>query len=107
MPKKSQTPAKNPGNRNKQLQKLSMDEAEKRIRNGTASSQLLITFLNQTTDKYLMEIKRLKSDLSVANAKIKQLESQTDGNELYQKAIEAFKRYSGHYEDDEEDYYDY
>lgn len=106
MPKVRQTPAKNPSNRNKQLQKLSMDEAERRIKEGTASSQLLVTFLNQTTDKYQMEIKKLKSDLSVANARIKQLESQTDGTELYQKAIEAFKRYSGNRDvyEDEDDY---
>lgn len=105
MPKRKQTPARTPEARNKQLTKLAADEAERRLRDGTASSQLVTALLNMASEKTKLEIKRLKSDLAVANAKIKQMESQTNSNELYTRAIEAFKSYSG-YRDDEEYYHD-
>lgn len=99
MSKRKQTPARTPEARNKQLTKLAADEAERRLRDGTASSQLVTALLNMASEKTKLEIKRLKSDLAVANAKIKQMESQTNSNDLYARAIEAFKSYSGCRED--------
>lgn len=106
MPKRSQTPARSPDARNKQLIKLAADEAERRLRNGTASSQMITSLLNASSEKTKLEIARLKSDLAVANAKIKQMESQANSTDMYAKAIEAFRLYSGYREEDEEDYYD-
>lgn len=107
MPKRSQTPARSPDARNKQLIKLAADEAERRLRNGTASSQMITALLNASSEKTKLEVARLKSDLAVANAKIKQMEAQANSTDMYAKAIEAFRRYSGNrYDEEEEDYYD-
>lgn len=103
MRKRKQTPAKNDENSTNRLIGMAYKEAEERILNGTASSQLIVTLLNMASAKTKLEVERLKSDLRVAEARIKQLESQTNGEELYMKAIEAFKKYSGSEEEDEWD----
>lgn len=82
---------------------LAMNEAEKRIKDGTASSQLLCHFLDLATEKKRLENKKLESDVKVAEAKIKQINQAIADGELYQQAIEAFQRYSGHSEDDDEE----
>lgn len=83
---------------------LAFKLAEKKLKDGTASSQIITTLLNMRTEKAELEKEKLKSDLEVANAKIENLKRQTSSEELMKRAIDAFKRYSG--EADEEDYDD-
>lgn len=95
--------ARSPETREKQLINLAYNEAEQRIKNGTATSQLLTFFLKLGTAREKMEMKRLESDLRVAEAKIRQMDSQNNLEELFAKAITAMKRYGG---DNNEDEYD-
>lgn len=100
-------PARTPEERESQLVNLSMDLAERQLREGTASSQTINHFLKLATVREQLENEKLRSDLEVARAKIKQIESQEDIKELYENAMNALKEYSGRsYGSDEEDYLD-
>lgn len=76
--------------------------AEKKLKDGTASSQIITTLLNMRTEKAELEKEKLRADLDVANAKVKNLEKQTSSEELMEKALAAFKSYAGNQDDDEE-----
>lgn len=82
---------------------LAYELAEKKLRDGTASSQIITTLLQLHSEKAKVEIQKLKSDLDVANAKIENLRSQESSKELYEKAMNAFRRYSGQSEYEDED----
>lgn len=86
---------------------LAYQAAEKKLKDGTASSQIITTLLNLGTQKTQLENEKLRSDLRVAAAKIETMESQRSSTELMEQALEAFKRYSGNnYDDEDEDDYD-
>lgn len=85
------------------LANLAYELIEKKIKDGTASSQILCMLIGLKTEKAQLENEKLKSDLEVANAKIKNLERQTSGEELMEKALAAFKSYSGAIDEDDED----
>lgn len=89
------TPARTIEGRENQLISLAVDEAEKRLTNGTASSQLLCLLLNLATTKAKLELEKLRSDLRVSEAKIQQMDSQMNSGDLYEEAIRVFKEYSG------------
>lgn len=100
-------PVSSPEAREKQLINIAYDEAEKRIQNGTATSQLLTFFLKLGSMKEKMEMEKLKTELKLSEAKIKQIDSQEDIKELYQRAIEAQKRYRGTAFEEDDDFDDY
>lgn len=101
--KKMSIPALTPEARENQLINLAMNLAESQLREGSATSQVITHFLKLATVKEQLENDKLRADLKVAEAKVKYMEDQATSKEMYEKAIEAFKRYSGH---DEEEYYD-
>lgn len=88
------------------LTNLAVDEAEKRLLNGTATTQLLTTLINYGTAKAKMELKKMTMDLRVSEAKINQMESQQSSSEMYEKALKAFASYRGEKSEDffDEDY---
>lgn len=101
--KKSEITARTTSGAESQLINMAMKLAEQKLRDGTASSQLITHFLKLTTEREQLEVERLKSDLRVAEAKIKHLQSQSTSQELYEAAIKAFKSYSGSSEEEEID----
>ncbi len=106
---RKQAPARTPEQQQNMMMNLAMDLAEKKLKDGTASNQLICFFLKLTTMKEKLENEKLKSDLKLAEAKIDQIEKSSSSSELYAKAIDAFKRYSGVPKEDdefEEDDYD-
>lgn len=104
MGKRKQTPARTPEARENQLINLAVDEAEKRLRNGTASSQIIVTLLKLATTRSELELEKLRSDISLQRAKERDIAEKTSNNDLYAKALEAFKSYQsstgGDYYDD-------
>lgn len=103
--KKSKTgkvlPAFTPEGRENQLINLAINAVEKKLLDGTASSQILNTLLQAGLTKYRLENEKLKSDLKVAEAKIQQISSQSTSQELFEKALRAFSEYSGQNVEDE------
>lgn len=89
------SPRQTPEGQESLLINLAMSLAEKKLKNGTASSQLITHFLKLATLRYQLENDKLRSDLEVANAKIRQIDSQEEIKKLYEDAISAMKTYSG------------
>ena len=85
------------------LANLAYKLAEKKLKDGTASSQIITTLIALASEKARLENEKLKSDLAVAEAKIENLKRQTSGEELMNKAIKMFRRYSGAQEEDDDD----
>lgn len=97
-------PATTPEGRENQLIAMAMDEAERQIRGGTATSQLLTHFLKLGSTREDLEKQRLRSENELLKAKVEDLGSQKKTEELYAKALKAMKTYSGHPEpEDDED----
>lgn len=81
--------------RERSIINLAVDLAEEKLRNGTASSQLICHFLKLATERERLENERIRGDLKLTEAKIKQTEKSINSEELYAKAIEAMRMYSG------------
>ena len=71
-----------------QMISLAMDCAEKQMREGTASSAVIVHFLKLAREK-------LKHENDLLKAKTQSLESATHVEELMKEAIEAMKSYGG------------
>lgn len=105
MAKRKELPAMSLEGRSNQLINLAVNEAEARLRNGTASSQIITTILGWASVKAQLELEKLRADIAMTKAKEKELESKATSNDLYSKALEAFRSYKGEdYDEEEEDY---
>lgn len=100
-------PALTPEARENQLISLAMDEAERQLREGTASSQVISHFLKLGTSKNLLELEKLKHENALLEAKTEALQSTKRMEELYSEAIKAMQQYSGHGEEEEDTYENY
>jgi hypothetical protein len=89
-----------------QMIALAMSLVEKRLRDGSASSQETTHFLKLATTKARLENQLLEAQTAMAIAKKEALESQKRSEEMFREAIAAFKSYSGHGEEVEEEEYD-
>lgn len=98
--KEGKTKARTAKERENQLINLAIDLAEKQLLDGSARSQVIVHFLRLATTKEQLENEKLRKDLRVADAKIKQLEQSATTDELYAKAIEAVRSYRGFEDDD-------
>lgn len=103
---KMMRPALTPEARENQLISLSVDLAEKQLREGTASSQVITHFLKMGSTKERLERERLEEENKLLRAKTEALQSAKNVEALYADAIKAMKTYSGH-GGEEEDYDDY
>ena len=102
-------PALTPEARENQLISLATDLVERRLIEGTASSQETTHFLKLASSKYKAEVERLRYENELTRAKTKAIEDAADMKELYAEAIAAMRRYSGasslgDFNDDEDEY---
>lgn len=81
---------------------LAVQCAEKQLRDGTASSQVITHYLKLGSSKERIEKEILEKQKELIEAKTKNLNSNSEAKELYNKALEAFRRYSGAGGDDDE-----
>lgn len=87
-------PALTPEDRENQLIALAVDLAEKQLREGTASSQVITHYLKLGSTKERLEKDILESQKQLIAAKTENLKSTQRIEELYADAIEAMKGYS-------------
>ena len=102
LPKQSRKirPALTPEARENQLISLAIDLAEKQMREGTASSQVITHYLKLGSSKERIEKEILKEQKELIKAKTKTLASAEQAEKTYKEALKAFTVYSGHGEDD-------
>lgn len=74
---------------------LATDLAEKRLRDGTASSQLITHFLKLASSRNQLEQKKIEKEIQLMDSKEKALANQELVQELYENAINAMRRYAG------------
>lgn len=103
MRKTTKRPAINPENRENQLIALAYDEAEKQMKAGKASSQIITHFLKLGSIKAETELEKLRAETEYAKAKTEGVKAQKDSTELAAKAIEAFRMYAGIKQEEGED----
>ena len=89
--------------RENELISLAVNEAEKRIANGTASDSLIIHYLRQSTVKSQLEKEKLEADVELQKAKAESIRQAERIEELYSQAIDAMRVYSGNGSEDDYD----
>lgn len=92
---KKMRPALTPEARENQLISLAVDLAEQQLRDGTASSQVIAHYLKQSTAKAQLEKEKLIQENKLLEARTKAIESAKTSEELYKKALDAMRNYSG------------
>lgn len=96
-------PSKTVKGRENELINMAVKLAEKKLKDGTAPSQIIVHFLKLATERERLENEKLRSDLKVAEAKVEKMKSETYGEEMYERAIQAMRRYQGNSEVFDED----
>lgn len=90
--------------RENQLISLAMDLAEKQLREGTASAQVIAHYLRLGTQKDRLEREMLEEKNKLLAAKTEAIKAAERTEQLYAEAIAAFKDYGSHSDYDDEDY---
>lgn len=90
--------------RENQLVLLATNLAEKQLREGTASSQVIAHYLKLGSTRERLEQERIRHENELSKAKADKIQSDRQSEVLFKEAIAAFKSYSGQV--DEEDYED-
>lgn len=88
-------PATSREGREVQMCALAMDLAEKQLREGTASSQVITHYLKLASTKEKLEKEILEKQRELLAAKTEALQSTQRIEELYNNAIAAMREYSG------------
>lgn len=91
---KSMPPLTPEGKKN-QMISLAMDCAESQLRDGTASSAVIVHFLKLGTERAELEREKLVHENELLKAKTQSIESATNVEKLMKEAIEAMKSYGG------------
>ena len=94
-------PALTPEARENQLISIAYDLVEKRLLEGTASSQETTHFLKLATTKAKLEKEILEKQKELLAAKTESIKSAKRVEELYSKALKAMQNYQGNGDPDE------
>lgn len=99
--RKSIRPALTPEARENQMISLAIDLVEKRLLDGSASSQETTHFLKLATTKAKLEKEILEKQKELLAAKTESIKSAKRVEELYSKALKAMQNYQGNGDPDE------
>ena len=100
-------PATSPEAKESQMISLAVDLAEKQMRDGTASSQVVTHYLKLGSSREQLEQERIRHENELSAAKREILESQKRVETMYAEALEAMRSYSGQEPLPPEDIYEY
>lgn len=93
--KSARTRARSPEEREMQMISLTIDLAERQLRDGTASPSVMNHYLKLATERYRKENAKLDNENVLLKAKADQIEGARRSEELMQRALDAFGLYSG------------
>ena len=94
-PKSRRPPATTPEAEEQRLVLAAHELAERQLREGTASAQVITHFLKLGSTRERLEQARLGGENKLLEAKIEAMGSQKRVEELYGAALDAMRRYSG------------
>lgn len=98
---KRSRPATSPEAKESQMISLAIDLAEKQLREGTASAQVITHYLKLGTTKERLEREILQKQKELITAKTEAMESAKLSEKLYAEAIAAMSLYKGESHDEE------
>lgn len=101
--KRKSRPATTPEARMNQLVAKAYDLVEQRLDDGTATSQETTTLIRYGSEKAKLEAEKLKKETELLRARADAVEAARHADEMYLKAIEAMKVYTGQNEEIVED----
>lgn len=105
--KSKRPPARTPEEEENYMIGIAVRAAEDQILSGRASSQLLTHYLKLATVKERLEKEKLEAEVELLKAKKESLESAKQLEILYGDAIKAIAEYTGHGDEEDEEYDDY
>lgn len=85
---------------------LAVDLAMKRLKEGTASNQLVAEIIKMGTSKERLAREKLQRENDMLRVKTEAIEASKRNGELYADALKAFRQYSGQASFIEEDEYE-
>lgn len=88
-------PAVDPEARENQMIGLAVNQAERMLMEGHAPTPIVVHYLRLATTKNQLEKEKLKKENILLEAKANAIESAARTEELYAKAIQAMREYSG------------
>lgn len=88
-------PALTPEAREKQLESLAIDLAERQMRDGTASAQVITHYLKASSTRDRLEQDLIKKKSELMDAQIRALQDAKKTEELYANALRAMRNYAG------------
>jgi len=97
-------PAKSVEERENQMIALAVDCAEQQLRDGTASSQVICHYLKLGSTKERLEKEIMEEHKELLRAKTEMMNSAKRVEELYSKALDAMREYSGKPAEEDGDY---
>lgn len=98
---KKMRPAFNPESRENQLVSLAVDLAERQLRDGTASSQVITHYLKLGSQREKLEREKIALENELTREKTEAVRSSQHIEELMEQAIDSMRRYSGNGEPDD------
>lgn len=100
-------PATSPEARENQLIALAYDLVEKRLLEGTATSQETVHFLKMGSVRQQEELEKLRRENELLKAKTDDIQSSHTSEQLYREAIDAMRSYQPTQGDEVDDPYIY
>jgi hypothetical protein len=88
-------PATTPDSRETQMIELADKLAEKQLREGTASAQVITHYLKLGSSRERLDQEKLGLEMELLRAKTDQIASQQRTEELFAEAIKAMRSYQG------------
>lgn len=95
MQKKNSRPALTREARENQLIDLAIDQVEKQLLEGTASSQVLVHYLKLASTREKREKEKMEAEIELMHAKRDAAKAEAESGELYARAIRAMREYQG------------
>lgn len=97
-------PATTPEAREQQMIALADALAEKQLREGTASAQVITHYLKLGTSREQLEQEKLRKENQLREAQIEQMASAARIEELYRTALDAMRAYGGHSPNEQDEF---
>lgn len=94
-PQRRLPPPTTPEAMENRLISLASDLAERQLREGTASAQVISQLLKLGSSRERLEQQRIRHENELMQVKKESLESQARNEELYKQALNAMRSYSG------------
>lgn len=101
-PSRRRSPATTPEAQENRMINLAVGLAEKQLREGTASAQVVVHYLKLAGSRNRLEEEELANKNALLRSRVQQIESQQNTERMYSDALNAMRRYQGQEVEDDD-----